>query len=51
MDKSDLILAAIERVHTDILLIKADVAELKSYMAELKRDRAASSRSDVTSTG
>jgi capsule polysaccharide export protein KpsE/RkpR len=38
MDKSDLILAAIERLYADVVVIKTDVAGLKSDMVEVKTD-------------
>ena len=38
MDKSDLILAAIERMYAHIVEIKTDVSVLKSDMVEVKSD-------------
>ena len=38
MDKSDLILAAIERMYADVVVIKTDVAELKADVSILKAD-------------
>jgi SMC interacting uncharacterized protein involved in chromosome segregation len=38
MDKSDLILAAIERMYADVVVIKTDVAELKADVSVLKAD-------------
>jgi hypothetical protein len=38
MDKSDLILAAIERLYADVVVIKTDVSELKTDVAGLKSD-------------
>jgi predicted nucleic acid-binding Zn-ribbon protein len=38
MDKSDLILAAIERMYADVVMIKTDVAVLKADVGELKAD-------------
>jgi capsule polysaccharide export protein KpsE/RkpR len=38
MDKSDLILAAIERMYAHIVEIKTDVSVLKSDMVEVKGD-------------
>ena len=38
MDKSDLILAAIERMYADVVVIKTDVAVLKADVGELKAD-------------
>jgi hypothetical protein len=38
MDKSDLILAAIERMYADVVVMKTDVAELKADVSVLKAD-------------
>jgi hypothetical protein len=38
MDKSDLILAAIEQLYAKVVEVKADVVELKADVGELKTD-------------
>ena len=52
MDKSDLILAAIERMYADIVVIKTDVSVLKTDVGVLRRhveSRVTWSRSRATS--